>query len=199
MEKHNEGIPHDEALMPHEYDGIQEYDKRLPNWWLWTLYGAIAFAIGYWAILHWWRLGGDPGEKVVARIEANALAAAQKAGTLSDDQVWAMSRSANVIADGKTVFLSNCASCHQPDLTGKIGPSLKDEIWIHGGAPSNLVKVVTEGVAAKGMPTWGPILGRNKITEVVAFILSHHQPPAAQPATAPAPTGQPPVAARAGI
>jgi cytochrome c oxidase cbb3-type subunit 3 len=41
----------------------------------------------------------------------------------------------------------------------------------------NLVKVVTEGVQAKGMPTWGPNLGPKKISEVVAFILSHHTPP----------------------
>jgi cytochrome c oxidase cbb3-type subunit 3 len=32
----------------HEYDGIQEADNRLPQWWLMTFYGAVLFSIGYW-------------------------------------------------------------------------------------------------------------------------------------------------------
>ena len=40
--------PPDDQLRPHEFDGIQEYDRRLPNWWLATFYGAIIFWVGYW-------------------------------------------------------------------------------------------------------------------------------------------------------
>ena len=42
-----------------------------------------------------------------------------------------------------------------------------------GQRPS--VKLINEGVLAKGMPAWGPVLGAKKVTEVSAYILSFHQ------------------------
>lgn len=165
-------------LRPHQFDGIQEFDKPMPNWWLAILYTSIVFAFGYWAVLH--RYGDEmaPGLALAREMELSAQEAARKAGVLNDEILWQMSRNPAVVSAGGSVYRDSCAACHLPDLGGAIGPNLRDEIWIHGGHPMEIFKLVAEGVAVKGMPTWGPMLGRQKISEVVAFLLSHHTPPA---------------------
>jgi len=185
-ENHNYDRPlEDEPLRHHSYDGIHEYDRSLPNWWLMTFYGSIIFAVGYYACYEWWKALPDQAavvRKEMARIEAAKLASA---GSISDDSLWAMSGNDAFVNAGKATFLSNCASCHKPDLTGNIGPNLVDATWIHGGKPMDLYNTVTNGVAAKGMPTWGPQLGTKKVTEVVAFVLSHHKADSATGASVP--------------
>jgi cytochrome c oxidase cbb3-type subunit 3 len=166
--------PSENAFRPHSYDGIRECDKRLPNWWLWTLYLTIIFAVVYW--FYYFTTGVGPDDRTVigrevSRIEAAKLAAV---ANLNDDTLWQMSRNATFTNAGKVTFAANCASCHKIDLTGGIGPNLVDHEWIHGGKPSEIYQTVTHGVPVKGMPTWGPLLGAKKITEVVAYILSYH-------------------------
>ncbi len=46
-----------DQVLDHDFDGIQEYDNRLPNWWLWILYGTIVFALGYWLFFHTFGVG----------------------------------------------------------------------------------------------------------------------------------------------
>jgi cytochrome c oxidase cbb3-type subunit 3 len=166
----------DETLRPHSFDGIQEYDKRLPRWWLLTLYGAIVFAVIYWGYYHTYSVGTNPAVALEEEMAANAARAARETGIVNDDTLWKMSQNPQVVAVGKTTFDTTCAACHKPDLTGLIGPNLLDNQWIHGGLPLDAVRIVQNGVAAKGMPAWGPMLGNQKTQEVVAYIFSHHKP-----------------------
>ncbi len=169
-----------EPVRPHVYDGIQEYDKRLPNWWLYTLYITIVFWVGYWSYYEWFRVGQGSAQTVsaaMAKIEAERLSVAK----LDDASLWQMSRNANFVAAGKAVFDTNCAACHLASLRGKgenpaaIGPDLTDTAWVHGGKPTEIHDLITKGVLAKGMPTWGPVLGAKKVGEVTAYILSKHK------------------------
>jgi len=189
--------PPEDTLRPHVYDGIREFDKRLPNWWLNTLYGAIVFSVGYWTYFEWFRVGLTGPQEVeqqLAQVEAIKLAASAN-NQIDDATLWQMSRNAAFVDAGKLTFQSTCASCHLASLKGKtenpaaVGPDLTDQLWVHGGNPLDLYNTVTKGVLEKGMPTWGPVLGQKKITELVAYVMSHHRegepimaaPPAAPP------------------
>ena len=167
-----EGPSSDAPVRPHEFDGIQEFDNPMPNWWLAILFASVVFAFGYWAALHEYTESQDPGKALVAEMEMSAQEAARKAGVLNNEILWKMSSDASVLRAGKETYLASCAPCHLPDMGGAIGPNLRDEVWIHGGQPMDILNAITEGVAVKGMPTWGPILGRKKISEVAAYILS---------------------------
>ncbi len=162
----------DEALRPHTYDGIQEYDKRLPNWWLFTLYGAIVFAAGYWAYFHWTDHMQPGWVRVKSEMEAISLAALEKGGAPTGAQLWSFSQDPAIVAAGEKTFMANCAACHGTDLKGGIGQNLTDATWIHGGTPMDIFALIRNGVADKGMPTWGPLLGQQRIAEVTAFIIS---------------------------
>jgi cytochrome c oxidase cbb3-type subunit 3 len=173
--------PDEDPLRDHTYDGIQEFDKRLPNWWLFTLYGAIAFSFCYWFYNQWIGVRDTSIEELqteLARIATEK--AANSVETLTNEQLWRMTGDPAMLTAGSATYVSTCASCHGPDLEGKIGPSLADSVWIHGGEPKNVVATVANGVLAKGMPAWGPVLGNKRVLEVVSFVMSHHHPPASE-------------------
>ena len=167
--------PSEDPIRPHEYDGIQEYDKRLPNWWLVTFYATIIFWVGYWFYYERAQLGlSGPAavEAELSQIEAAKLASAP---AVDDASLWKMSRNPVFVDAGRATYATTCASCHADKLSGGIGPNLVDHLWIHGGTPTEIYNTVSNGVLVKGMPAWGPVLGGKKVAETVAFILSHHK------------------------
>ena len=170
-------------LREHTYDGIQEYDQRLPNWWLYTLYGAIVFWVVYWFVHMIAGLVPTDGARVDAEMaKIAALKMASSIDVSNDAKFWEMSRNGVFVDAGKQTFNSLCVACHLSSLRGKsenpaaVGPDLTDTAWIHGGTPKEMFLTVSKGVLAKGMPAWEPVLGQKKTAEVVAYVLSHHQP-----------------------
>ncbi len=163
-----------DKLLDHDYDGIREFDNRLPNWWLYTLYGAIVFAVGYWMAYHTW--GWAPlsheryhQEQVAA---AEAQLAAMAGQELSDEALSLMSTVPATVEQGRAVFEQFCVVCHKADGSGSVGPNLTDRYWLHGSQPLDIHHTVTNGVPDKGMAAWGSQLGPMRVQNVVAYVLT---------------------------
>jgi cytochrome c oxidase cbb3-type subunit 3 len=176
----------------HEYDGIQELDNPLPGWWLWTFLFTIMFGALYY--LHY-EIGGAPShlENLASQMEEieqmRKSAAPLSVPMETEEQLKELLEDKNVLALGKATFTGKCAACHGQDLEGSIGPNLTDKYWIHGkGQLVDILKVVREGVADKGMPGWNELLKKDEVTAVAAFVLSKK---GSQPKNPKAPQGEP--------
>jgi cytochrome c oxidase cbb3-type subunit 3 len=76
------------------------------------------------------------------------------------------------LSEGKAIYAEKCSSCHGASGEGLVGPNLADKYSIHGNNMPDLVKVITEGVPAKGMIPWGGMLKEKQIQSVAAYIKS---------------------------
>jgi len=151
----------------HVYDGIEEADNNLPQWWLATFFGAILFAVFYWMFYQSFPVADYPGESYTKA----RLAAMDKGGPVTDEALLALVQDAPMLAQGKGIFLKNCTKCHGPKAGGKEGPNLTDKFWIYGGSPSQIFETISKGTS-KGMPVWGPNLGKGATKQVAAYIIS---------------------------
>lgn len=196
-----EELPPGIDLRPHVYDGIQEYDQRLPNWWLWTLYIFIILYGIYWLLYYQFGLFASDEERLGARLQVIAGKQAAELETmladLSPDVLWEMSRNSALVAQGRVTYSSQCASCHAADLssiangTQLPGVPLNDKTWVHAMLPGTtadddvttdpmmVFNIIHDGAPdpTKGMVAWGPILGPARVAEVTAYVLSYHQAP----------------------
>ena len=182
------------VLREHEYDGIQEYDQKLPNWWLFTFYGAIVFFVFFWAInYHFGWLKSDHDritEKILAVHAAKNAELEKTLATLDDTKlVHEWSRDAALVSAGEAVYLTNCSACHAADLSGTMaaggakiplpGLPLDDGQWKFGARPMDIFKIINDGSPAEStgnngakMQAWGQTLTPKQVAEVTAFIIS---------------------------
>ena len=80
----------------HEYDGIEEADNNLPNWWLATFYGAILFSIGYWFYYHEFNV--EPTQSEAYAVEAASIQTAEAA---TEPELLALLDDSSAIASGR--------------------------------------------------------------------------------------------------
>ncbi len=79
-----------------------------------------------------------------------------------------------MVQDGATVFMDNCAACHGDNGMGdrsQGAPNLTDAIWLYGNGKENIVRQITN--ARNGvMPNWNVRLDEADIRAVAIYVHS---------------------------
>lgn len=163
-----------DTVMEHEYDGIQEFDNKLPNWWLWLMWGSMVFALFYWLVFHTLEIRDMPvGDfETEMRIADEAMMERMAKNPVTNESLMAVVDMPAQVAEGREMFVKFCVACHLDQGQGLVGPNLTDGVWVHGCEPINLHQIVADGVAAKGMPSWMNQLGPGGVQTVVAYVMT---------------------------
>jgi cytochrome c oxidase cbb3-type subunit 3 len=171
-------LPDDPDVRPHTYDGIQEFDNKMPNWWLWTFYGAIILTFFYWFFFYNSSALEADSQRVGSKLKEMEAIKLASIGDLSNETLWQMATNPAFVQAGDAIYHGEggCAACHGADLTGGIGLNLVDAEWKWGNEPMSIYTVINDGSPdkSKGMVAWESILGPEKIKQLTAYILSHH-------------------------
>jgi len=182
------------VLREHEYDGIQEYDQKLPNWWLFTFYGAIVWFVVYWILYYNTSTFQTDHQKVEAHIAAVQKLKQEELrktlDSLSDSILvnqWATD--ASIVAAGEDTYQIHCTACHAADLSSVMdvagtkiplpGLSLIDGEWKFGDKPMDIFKIIHDGSPPESdgyngakMQVWSQMISAKEIAELTAFIIS---------------------------
>ncbi|MGB0496988.1 MAG: cytochrome-c oxidase, cbb3-type subunit III [Rubricella sp.] len=145
----------------HEWDGIREYDKPMPAWWLWTFYATIAFSVVYTVLYPAWPgitgstagvLGYSSRAAVAADIEEYEMRNAGLIERINATEVGAIADDPELLQfavnGGAAVFRTNCAQCHGAGAQGLPGgyPNLLDDAWLWGGTVEDIHQTIAHGV-----------------------------------------------------
>jgi cytochrome c oxidase cbb3-type subunit 3 len=178
----------------HEWDGIKEYNKPLPRWWLWTFYATIVWGVLYTIAYPAWpgikeATPGLLGFSTRAQV-AEDIASFEQANAAINEQLASVELTA--IADdpelnqyaqnaGSAVFRTWCAQCHGSGAAGAKGyPNLLDDDWLWGGDIEAIHETIAHGIRNEEdpearwsqMPAFGEILEEQEISQVVNYVMS---------------------------
>lgn len=183
-------------LREHEFDGIQEFDQKLPNWWLFTFFGGIAWFVIYWVVYYYTGAYQTDQQQIETRLaaiqEKKEQELAATLATLNDQTLiekWATDPA--VVAAGETTYGTTCAACHATDLSATLdaggtkvplpGRSLADGHWEYGAKPMEIFKLINEGTPASAagyngarMQPWGQVLSPKQVAELTAFLIARN-------------------------
>lgn len=180
------GTVPDDPLTGHNYDGIQEFDNPLPGWWKWIFVASILFAPPYWLYYHNGVDGRALADNYDAELAGNMRLQFAEIGELKTDRATLVKflYKPNWLNVGKTVFKSNCVSCHASDGGGLVGPNLCDDHYKNVRDIQDFITVLQKGANAGAMPAWQNRLTDNELLLTAAYAASLRGSSPANPKTA---------------
>lgn len=179
----------------HEWDGVKELNKPLPQWWLWTFYACIVWAFGYMIVYPAWPLANDYTRGIWNYSQRATVASEVKAG-LDAQSAMRKKLEQTPLADvrkdpellrfasaaGSASFQTNCAPCHGRGAQGFVGyPNLNDDDWLWGGTIDEIQATIAHGIRSDDgkarisqMPRYGieNQLTEAQIGDVAEYVLS---------------------------
>jgi len=172
----------------HTYDGIKEYDKPMPRWWLAVFWMSIVWGVFY--VILYPSLGNWKGIATVEQLDGSKVnwtsVNEMEADYAKNNQVFLdnfekrfagmstleLSDDPRALKIGQALFRQNCAVCHGSNARGAVGfPNLTDNDWLYGGSPENIVETLTKGRVA-AMPAWQQQLGESGIRATAEYVMS---------------------------
>lgn len=181
----------------HTFDGIEELNNPMPQWWLSIFYACVVFALAYTIFFPAWPLltqatsgvlGYTARGEVAAAIETHAegqsvwrdrIAATELEDIQADPELLQFA-----MAAGKANWAVNCSQCHGSGAQGNVGgyPNLNDDDWIWGGDIENIYLTIAHGVRNEvdddarysEMPRYGEdeLLSGEEITQIAHYVVS---------------------------
>lgn len=168
-----------ENTVGHQFDGIEEYDNPLPQWWFYLFVTTVVFGLGYLMLypglgnfkgLLGWTSHGQWEEEIQHAEEVYAPVFAKYA-TLSIEELQKPENEGG-LKMGQRMFANNCSVCHGSAGTGAVGfPNLTDDDWLYGGEPETIKHTITAGRNG-GMPAWADVLGEDGVRDVASYVLT---------------------------
>ncbi len=164
----------------HIYDGIEEYDNPLPQWWLWMFYITIIFSViylilypglgSYKGALNWTQV--NQYQEEVEAADAVFLPKLKQYAALSYEELLS---EPEALAMGQSIFANTCFGCHGADARGSLGyPNLTDDEWLYGGSQQAIEHSILKGRQGM-MPAWSQVLDTRGLNEVTHYILSQNE------------------------
>ncbi|WBA80282.1 cytochrome-c oxidase, cbb3-type subunit III [Endozoicomonas sp. GU-1] len=158
----------------HAYDGIEEYDNPLPQWWFIMFIATLVFTVGYlilypgmgkWAGVLGWTQVNELEQDQLKHDRKYAPEFARYAATPVEQLI----NNPRALKMGERVYINNCALCHGMDAGGNFGfPNLTDNDWLYGGTPDAIKATIAHGRQGQ-MPAWGAVIGDIGVKQVASY------------------------------